>query len=72
MITFEQAKQSALKVDKFDMAMDYGDAYVFGFKNDPKAEKMPIAVRKKDGKLAIFADYIIGRKEHTSPKSLPM
>ncbi len=72
MITFEQAKKTALSVDKFDMALDYGDAFVFGFKEDQKADKMPIAVRKSDGKVAMFTAYIISRKGHDSPKSLPM
>ena len=72
MITYEQAKKTALSIDQFTTAFDYGDAYVFGFSGDQKADKTPIAIRKSDGKVAIFTAYILNRKEHTSPKTLPM
>lgn len=56
MITYEEAKQKALKADKkIDSAYEYNDAYVFV--NSKEKYDNEIVIMKKTGNAVSMSDY---------------
>jgi hypothetical protein len=72
MVTYEQAKKTALQVDKkFNQAFDYGDAFLFNIKGDMSTGHSNVVVLKKSGKLVDFAEYLHLRTTNASPTNIP-
>lgn len=72
MITYELAKKTALKINKkFNVALDYGTAWVFSIKEDTDKNNPNIAVIKSSGEPMPFTQYLMNRNTNASPKSIP-
>lgn len=72
MITYEEAKKKALKVNpNLATAEEYSDAYVF-HENDPKQEKMgtDVVILKKDGRAISMSDYAATSVAEDKPKKI--
>ena len=72
-MTYEQAKEKALKVAKgLDTAYEYKGAYVFSNSklkgND--AEDSEVVILKSNGNVVGLSDYIISSHEESSPKKI--
>lgn len=72
MVTYENAKKTALKINpKFNAVFDYGTAWVFSIKNDQSKNNPNIAVMKKSGEPVPFNQYLLNRNTNASPTSIP-
>ena len=72
MITYEAAKKVALKINKqFNVALDYGTAFVFSIKGSTDKSSPNIAVMKKSGEPVPFTQFLLNRNTNASPVSIP-
>lgn len=73
MITYEQAKEKAVKLKKnLDTTLEYKDAYMFynSKARGNQQEDNEVIVLKKSGKIVSMTEYIIGTKDNTTPKRI--
>ena len=71
MITYEQAKEKALKVDKdINMAWEYRGAYMFVDSKKVKEYDAEIVVLKSNGNVTNMGEYVIHMKDDEKPKKL--
>ena len=73
-MTYEEAKNKALKIDKtIDTALEYKGAYVFfNSETAESIENAEIVLLKTNGNRVTMSDYFISSKDEDEPKKLQL
>jgi hypothetical protein len=72
-LEYADAKRIILYQHKdVDMALDYGDAFIFARKQDSNSvNDYGWAIRKADAKILPMSEYLYTRNTNASPKEIP-